>query len=241
MSLEFLYPGLGSDQIDYQQAWDLQRAIHAEVSTAARPDTVLLLEHASVYTAGKRTEPQERPVDGTPVIDVDRGGKITWHGPGQLVGYPILRLPEAVGVVDYVRRLEEAMIGMFADYGLVTGRVRGRSGVWLPADGQRPERKIAAIGVRVAAGTTMHGFAVNVDPDLSWFDRIIPCGLTDVGVTSMTAELNQTFTLPEVAHLLRPQLERYLAFEPYQQSPDLVATPAPNETRGVTYGLTVGV
>ena len=131
------------------------------------PDTLILLEHASVYTAGKRTEPHERPTDGTPVIDVDRGGKITWHGPGQLVGYPIVRLPEAVLVVDYVRRLEEAMIGLFAGYGLATGRVRGRSGVWLAADEDRPERKIAAIGVRVAAGTTMHGFAINVDPDLS--------------------------------------------------------------------------
>jgi lipoyl(octanoyl) transferase len=238
MSLEFLYPGLGSDQIDYQQAWDLQRAIHAEVSTATRPDTVLLLEHASVYTAGKRTEPQERPVDGTPVIDVDRGGKITWHGPGQLVGYPILRLPEAVGVVDYVRRLEEAMIALFADYGLATGRVRGRSGVWLAADSRRQERKIAAIGVRVAAGTTMHGFAINVDPDMTWFDRIIPCGLTDVGVTSMAAELDQSFTLPEVAHLLRPHLEHFLAFEPYEQSPDLTVTAAPLVTYGITAGVT---
>lgn len=241
MSLEFLYPGLGSDQIDYARAWELQRAVHAEVSTAMRPDTVLLLEHASVYTAGKRTEPHERPLDGTAVIDVDRGGKITWHGPGQLVGYPIIRLPEAVGVVDYVRRLEEAMIAMFTDYGLATGRVRGRSGVWLASDEQRPERKIAAIGVRVAAGTTMHGFAINVDPDMTWFDKIIPCGLTDVGVTSMAAELDQSFTLPEVAHLLRPHLEHYLAFEPYTQSPDLPPAEVGQATRGVTYGLTVAV
>jgi lipoyl(octanoyl) transferase len=240
MSLEFLYPGLGTDQIDYQRAWQLQRDIHAEVSTSARPDTVLLLEHASVYTAGKRTEPHERPLDGTPVVDVDRGGKITWHGPGQLVGYPILRLPEAVGVVDYVRRLEEAMIATFADFGLATGRVRGRSGVWLPADLSRPERKIAAIGVRVAAGTTMHGFAINVDPDLAWFDKIIPCGLTDVGVTSMAAELDQSLTLAEVAHLLRPHLEHYLAFEPYEQSPDLERPDAAADGT-VTYGLTVAV
>ena len=126
--------GLGSEHVDYQATWDLQRAIHAEVSAGTRPDTVLLLEHASVYTAGKRTEPQERPLDGTPVIDVDRGGKITWHGPGQLVGYPIVRLPESVLVVDYVRRLEEAMITMLAEYGLTTGRIRGRSGVWLAGD-----------------------------------------------------------------------------------------------------------
>src|SRR3954452_19620390 len=183
MALEFVDLGLGREHRDYQEAWDLQRAIHAEVAAGTRPDTVLLLEHASVYTAGKRTEPQERPLDGTPVIDVDRGGKITWHGPGQLVGDPIVKLPEAVGVVDYVRRLEEAMIDAFTGLGLETGRVAGRSGVWLAADGARPERKIAAIGVRVAAGTTMHGFAVNLDPDLSWFGRIIPCGIADAGVT----------------------------------------------------------
>ncbi|MCW2812202.1 MAG: lipB [Friedmanniella sp.] len=242
MSLEFLYLQLGTEQIDYQEAWDLQRAVHAEVSTGSQPDTVLLLEHASVYTAGKRTEPQERPQDGTPVIDVDRGGKITWHGPGQLVGYPIVRLPEKVYVVDYVRRLEEAMIATFAEYGLATGRVRGRSGVWLAADGTRPERKIAAIGVRVAAGTTMHGFAINVEPDMTYFDRIIPCGLTDVGVTSMTAELNQTLSLQEVAHVLRPHLEHYLGFAPYEQSPDLATAPQPDTgPTAVTYGLTVGV
>ena len=143
------------------------------------------------------SEPSRRngPLDGTPVIDVDRGGKITWHGPGQLVGYPIVRLPESVLVVDYVRRLEEALITMLAAYGLKTGRIRGRSGVWLAADDQRLERKIAAIGVRVAAGTTMHGFALNVDPDLRSFDRIIPCGLTGVGVTSMTAELGRHVTV----------------------------------------------
>jgi lipoyl(octanoyl) transferase len=221
MALAFLDLELGSEQVDYQATWDLQRAIHAEVSAGTRPDTVLLLEHASVYTAGKRTEPQERPLDGTPVIDVDRGGKITWHGPGQLVGYPIVRLPESVLVVDYVRRLEEALIAALNEYGLNTGRIRGRSGVWLSADDQRPERKIAAIGVRVAAGTTMHGFALNVAPDLGWFDRIIPCGLTDVGVTSMAAELGRHFTVVEVALALRPHLQHYLAFEEYVQSPDI--------------------
>ena len=152
MGLQFLDLGLGSEHVDYQAAWDMQRTIHAEVSAGSRANTVLLLEHASVYTAGKRTEPQERPLDGTPVIDVDRGGKITWHGPGQLVGYPIVRLPESILVVDYVRRLEEALITMLAEYGLTTGRIRGRSGVWLAADDRRLERKIAAIGVRVATG-----------------------------------------------------------------------------------------
>ena len=226
-AMEFRDLGLGSEHVDYQATWDLQRAVHAEVSDGVRPDTVLLLEHASVYTAGKRTEPHERPVDGTPVIDVDRGGKITWHGPGQLVGYPIVRLPESVLVVDYVRRLEEALITMLASYGLKTGRIRGRSGVWLAGDDQRLERKIAAIGVRVAAGTTMHGFALNVDPDLRSFDRIIPCGLTGVGVTSMTAELGRHVTVSEAAQLLRVHLQHYLAFEEYTQSPDVGSAPRP--------------
>jgi lipoyl(octanoyl) transferase len=225
MALEFVDLGLGSEYLDYQATWDLQRAIHAEVSAGNRADTVLLLEHASVYTAGKRTEAQERPLDGTPVVDVDRGGKITWHGPGQLVGYPILRLPEAALVVDYVRRLEEAMIAMLAGYGLRTGRIRGRSGVWLAADDHRPERKIAAIGVRVAAGTTMHGFALNVDPDLSAFDQIIPCGLTGVGVTSMAAEIGSHIAVTEVARALIPHLQGYLAFEQYVQSPDIGLAP----------------
>jgi lipoyl(octanoyl) transferase len=236
MGLEFLYWGLGSEQADYVEAWDLQRRLHAEVAEGNRPDTVILLEHSSVYTAGKRTDPQERPTDGTPVIDVDRGGKITWHGPGQLVGYPLVRLPEAVYVVDYVRRLEEALIRALADFGLYTGRVPGRSGVWLPRNGSLPERKIAAIGVRVATGTTLHGFALNVDPDLAAFNKIIPCGIADAGVTSMASELGQVFTLLEVAQVLRPHLERYLAFEQYQKSPDLIAQTA----LSVRYGLTVG-
>jgi lipoyl(octanoyl) transferase len=235
MELVFRDLGLGSEYIDYLAAWDLQRAVHAEVSEGTRPDTVLLLEHSSVYTAGKRTEPQERPFDGTPVIDVDRGGKITWHGPGQLVGYPIVRLPESVLVVDYVRRLEEALITMLATYGLQTGRIRGRSGVWLAADDHRLERKIAAIGVRVAAGTTMHGFALNVDPDLRSFDRIIPCGITGVGVTSMSAELGRPITVTDAAQVLRPQLQRYLAFEEYTQSPDIGSAPDTAHPR-----LTVG-
>jgi lipoyl(octanoyl) transferase len=236
MGLVFLDRGLGRDQVDYLEAWDLQRRLHAEVAAATRPDTVILLEHASVYTAGKRTELHERPLDGTPVIDVDRGGKITWHGPGQLVGYPLVRLPEATYVVDYVRRLEETLIKTLAEFGVVTGRVPGRSGVWLAADEARSERKIAAIGVRVAAGTTMHGFALNVDPDLQAFDKIIPCGIADAGVTSMAAELGDVFSLPEVAKVLRPHLERYLAFEPYERSPDLPANtpgPGPRFTVGV--------
>jgi lipoyl(octanoyl) transferase len=209
--------------VDYTEAWQTQREVHAQVAAGDRPDTLLLLEHISVYTAGKRTEPHERPTDGTPVIDVDRGGKITWHGPGQLVGYPIVRLPDSVLVVDYVRRLEEAIIAMLGGFGLTTGRVRGRSGVWLAADGIRLERKIAAIGVRVAAGTTMHGFAINVDPDLTTYDKIIPCGLVGVGVTSLAEELGRSVTVSEVAAALRPELNRLLAFAPYAQSADIPA------------------
>ena len=168
---------LGRGPIDYTQAWEKQRRIHAEVSAGVRPDTVIMLEHASVYTAGKRTEPHERPVDGTPVIEVDRGGKITWHGPGQLVGYPIVRLPEAVGVVDYVRRIEEAMIALCSGFGLATGRVRGRSGVWLAADAGRPERKIAAIGVRVAARSHHARLRAQRRAGPRAFDEIVPCGI----------------------------------------------------------------
>ncbi|GAA2100592.1 hypothetical protein GCM10009841_15440 [Microlunatus panaciterrae] len=238
MSLEFRYPGgLGSALTDYREAWDLQRSIHAEVVAGSSPDTVILLEHPPVFTAGKRTEAHERPLDGTPVVDVDRGGKITWHGPGQLVGYPIVRLPDAVYVVDYVRRLEEAMIRTFAELGLASGRVPGRSGVWVPADATRPERKVAAIGVRVAARATMHGFAINVDPDMSWFDRIIPCGIADAGVTSLALELDRPVLITEVAHVLRPYLEEMLSFQPYDRSPDVAAVPP--VPAGVSYGLTV--
>ena len=177
--------------VPYEQAWEQQRALHAEVVAGTRPDTVLLLEHPPVYTAGKRTEPHERPFGnaGAPVIDVDRGGKITWHGPGQIVGYPILRLPDPIDVVAYVRRMEATLIAVCAEFGVAAGRVEGRSGVWLAADANRPARKIAAIGIRVAQGVTLHGFALNCDPDLSWYDRIVPCGIADAGVTSLAAEL----------------------------------------------------
>jgi lipoyl(octanoyl) transferase len=173
---------------------------------------VLLLEHADVYTAGRRTEPAERPQDGTPVVDVDRGGKITWHGPGQLVGYPIVTLPDGVYVVDYVRRLEEALIRTVSDYGLAALRVPGRSGVWLPASVDRPERKVVAIGIRVSRKTTQHGFALNVSPDLTAFDRIIPCGIEDAGVTSLGAELERPPSMTEVADVAEKHLRDVLAF-----------------------------
>ena len=183
--------------IDYLTAWDLQRGL-ADARVAGGPDTLLLLEHPSVYTAGKRTESHERPDDGTPVVDSDRGGKITWHGPGQLVGYPIIGLAEPLDVVKYVRRLEDALIAVCADFGLDTGRVDGRSGVWLAASAGRPERKIAAIGIRVARGVTLHGFALNCDCDLGAFSAIVPCGITDAGVTSLAAELHRPVTVDDV-------------------------------------------
>jgi lipoyl(octanoyl) transferase len=190
---------LGS--IDYIEAWELQREIATARADENGPDTLLLLEHPSVYTAGKRTTPDERPNDGTQVVDVDRGGKITWHGPGQLVGYPIVKLADPVDVVQFVRRLEQALIAVCDKLGVRTGRVEGRSGVWLPADDHRPERKIAAIGIRVQRGVTMHGFEINCDADLSAFDRIIPCGIRDAGVTSLSAELGRTVSVAEVLPL----------------------------------------
>ncbi|WP_173137175.1 lipoyl(octanoyl) transferase LipB [Kibdelosporangium persicum] len=196
--------------IDYLAAWDLQRELAEARAAGTGPDTLLLLEHPSVYTAGKRTQPDERPADGTPVIDVDRGGKITWHGPGQLVGYPIVQLADPIDVVQYVRRIEEALIAVCARLGLVTGRVEGRSGVWLPADDRGPERKIAAIGIRVQRGVTMHGFEINCDADLSAFDRIVPCGIRDAGVTSLSWELGRDVTVAEVLPLARDLVLRAL-------------------------------
>jgi lipoyl(octanoyl) transferase len=184
--------------LDYVAAWQLQRAL-ADARVAGGPDTLLLLEHPPVYTAGRRTEPHERPLDGTPVIDTDRGGKITWHGPGQLVGYPIIGLAEPLDVVNYVRRLEESLIKVCSDLGLETIRVDGRSGVWVPGCAGRPERKVAAIGVRVARATTLHGFALNCDCDLGAFTGIVPCGISDAGVTSLSAELGRTVAVDEVS------------------------------------------
>jgi lipoyl(octanoyl) transferase len=183
--------------VDYSSAWQLQRDL-AEARIAGGPDTLLLLEHPPVYTAGKRTEPHERPVDGGPVIDTDRGGKITWHGPGQLVGYPIIGLAQPLDVVKFVRRLEDSLIAVCASLGLPTGRVEGRSGVWVPGRDGEPARKIAAIGIRVARATTLHGFALNCDCDLDAFSAIVPCGISDAGVTSLSAELGRRVGVSEV-------------------------------------------
>jgi lipoyl(octanoyl) transferase len=183
--------------LDYEDAWALQRGL-ADARVAGGPDTLLLLQHPSVYTAGRRTLPEERPVDGTAVIDTDRGGKITWHGPGQLVGYPIIGLTEPLDVVNFVRRIEESLIHVCADLGLTTVRVAGRSGVWVPADAKGPARKVGAIGVRVSRATTLHGFALNCDCDLNAFSAIVPCGIADAGVTSLTAELGRHVGVDDV-------------------------------------------
>ena len=201
----------GSRLVDYHEAWDLQRAIHAEVVSGVRPDTLILVEHSGVYTAGKRTASRERPTDDTPVVDVDRGGHITWHGPGQLVGYPIVRLAEPVDVIAYVRALEQSSIDLCASLRLEAVRIDGRSGVWFPAAGMRRARKVCAIGVRVAKGVTMHGFALNCNPDLAEFGRIIPCGLDDADVTSLSAELGRDVTISEVREATVEFLERSLA------------------------------
>ncbi|MGV0835324.1 lipoyl(octanoyl) transferase LipB [Mycolicibacterium thermoresistibile] len=183
--------------VDYQSAWELQREL-CDARVAGGPDTLLLLQHPPVYTAGRRTEAHERPRDGTPVVDTDRGGKITWHGPGQLVGYPIIGLAEPLDVVDFVRRLEEALIAVCAALGLPTIRVAGRSGVWVPPTADRPALKVGAIGIRVARGVTLHGFALNCDCDLGAFSTIVPCGIADAGVTSLSAELGRQVTVTEV-------------------------------------------
>jgi lipoyl(octanoyl) transferase len=246
--------GFGADAVEYETAWQEQRRVHAARFAEEIPDTCLLLEHTPVFTAGRRTEPSERPVDGTPVIDVDRGGKITWHGPGQLVGYPILKLPRPVDVIAHVRLLEEVMIRACADFGLETTRIEGRSGAWVlgatggdsgdsrksalgglsldfdprteddefdprlsgpeyaPSNaGQRGEdRKIGAIGVRVSKGITMHGFALNCDPDNTWFDRIVPCGIRDAGVTSLSNELGRTVAVSDVLPVIEKHLREVL-------------------------------
>jgi lipoyl(octanoyl) transferase len=227
--LTFRTVGLGADAVDYLAAWDLQRDVHAAVVADERPPTVLLLEHPPVFTAGKRTEPHERPIDpgGAAVIDVDRGGKITFHGPGQLVGYPIVRLPEHVKVVDYVRRVEEALIAVCADFGVTTARVPGRSGVWLRAEDRAPERKIAAIGIRVSRGVTMHGFALNCDVDLGWYDRFVPCGIADAGVTSLSRELGRDVPVAEVIPSVERHLTDCLAWAPYTPTPDYETRPEP--------------
>ena len=220
--LEFLHAGFGPAAVPYEAAWEEQRRLHAARVADEIPDTCMLLEHPPVYTAGRRTNSWDRPTDGTPVVEVDRGGKITWHGPGQLVGYPIVKLPEPMDVVAHVRRVEEVLILVCAELGLVTTRIAGRAGVWVPSDGPgatggpsgappRPDRKVAAIGIRVSRGVSMHGFALNADCDLSWYDRIVPCGITDASVTTLSAELGRRVTVTEVVPVVEHHLAEVLA------------------------------
>jgi lipoyl(octanoyl) transferase len=229
---ELVYRDLGPSPVDYVEAWDLQRRLHAQRVADEGADLCLLLEHQPVYTAGKRTAASDRPFGdpGAPVIDVDRGGKITWHGPGQLTGYPIIKLREPLDVVAYVRALEEAMIATCAEFGVVAGRVDGRSGAWIrggtPAapdaqdraapDGQ--DRKVGAIGARVARGVTMHGFALNCDCDLSWYDRIVPCGIRDASVTTLSAETGRTVTVAEVRPLIERNLAKALGYTSWREA-----------------------
>lgn len=202
---EFLIAGLAPDFIDYEEGWQLQRKIHGEVVSGSRPDTVILLEHTPVYTAGKRTEDSERPQDGTPVIDVDRGGKITWHGPGQLIGYPIMELPRPIDVVGYVRWLEQVLIDSIAEFGLFTERVEGRSGVWAPVNGSHV--KVAAIGIRVAEHTTMHGFALNCNNSLQPYETIIACGIRDATVSTLSILLGREITPSMAAEVVQKHLK----------------------------------
>ena len=231
----YAHVGFGSEAVDYVTGWDLQREVHARRVAGAIPDACLLLEHAPVYTAGKRTAVSDRPVGdpGAPVIDVDRGGKITWHGPGQLTAYPITRLHEPVDVLAYVRGLEEAMIRVCAEFGVHAIRIEGRSGAWIPADPSRGlrDRKIGAIGARVARGVTMHGLALNCDCDLTWFDRIVPCGFRDADVTSLTAETSIPVSVADVTPLVERHLAAALGYRAWRRlhsTAPLTAAPLPD-------------
>jgi lipoyl(octanoyl) transferase len=208
MTLEFKQLGLAPDFVDYTRGWDIQRELHEKVLAGTAPSTVLLLEHAAVYTAGKRTEDHERPFDGTPVVAVDRGGKLTWHGPGQLIGYPIIKLKNKAGIRDYVERLEAVIIAVLAEYGIAAVRIKGRAGVWIEQDEKGPDRKIAAIGIRVHEGVTMHGFAINCNNDLAPYGQIIACGISDAGVTTITQELGRDVTPADLVSRITEELRK---------------------------------
>ncbi|WP_349930207.1 lipoyl(octanoyl) transferase LipB [Glutamicibacter mishrai] len=210
MAIEFERVGLGSKFVPYMEAWDYQIQLHDAVAADEQSPRVLFLEHEAVYTAGKRTEPQDLPLDGTPVVDVDRGGKLTWHGPGQLVGYPIVKLRKMSAIRLYVETIEEALINVVSDMGIPTAQIKGRSGVWVPGKDGEQDRKIAAIGLRISHGVTMHGFALNCNNDLGAYEQIIPCGITDAGVTSISAELGRTVTPEDVVDRVQTELERLL-------------------------------
>ena len=240
---ELVYLEFGAAPVEYREGWDLQRRVHARRVADEVPDSCLLLEHEPVYTAGKRTAVSDRPFGdpGAPVIDVDRGGKITWHGPGQLTGYPIIKLREPLDVVAYVRALEEAMIRTCAEFGVSTERVAGRSGTWVPGDENRPDRKVGAIGARVARGVTMHGFALNADCDLSWYDRIVPCGIRDAGTTTLSAETGRDITVAQVTPVMKRHLADVLGYRTWRHVYDaaVLAGPRP-EAAGVPLAAVSG-
>jgi lipoyl(octanoyl) transferase len=230
---ELVYLDVGASPVDYLDGWDLQRRVHARRVADEAPDSCLLLEHEPVYTAGKRTAASDRPFSdpGAPVVDVDRGGKITWHGPGQLTGYPIIKLRQPLDVVAYVRALEEALIRTCAEFGVIATRVEGRSGAWVrgdqyasPGSPGRPDRKAGAIGARVAKGVTMHGFALNCDCDLSWYDRIVPCGIRDAGVTTLSAEAGRPITVAEVTPVMKRHLSEVLGYRTWRDAYELGTT-----------------
>ena len=225
--LVFAHVGFDAAAVPYQQAWDLQRLLHERRVSGEIPDTCLLLEHEPVYTAGKRTSPLDRPLTdpGIPVIDVDRGGKITWHGPGQLVGYPIVKLAEPIDVIAYVRSLEEALMRSCAGVGVATTRVEGRSGVWITEPGHQ-DRKVAAIGIRVSRGVTMHGFELNCDCDLGWFGKIVPCGIRDAGVTSLSAETGRRVTVADMLDCVQHHLADVLGATAWRQVDGTALLPA---------------
>lgn len=211
MSIEFDHLGFSPNLVDYQEAWDLQRRVHDEVAAGERGPIVFLLEHKDVYTAGRRTEPEDLPSDGTPVVDVDRGGKLTWHGEGQLIGYPIVRLKDMKGIREYVDILEQAMVNTATAFGVETLQIKGRSGVWVKGSNGAQDNKLAAIGIRVDHGVTMHGFALNCSNILTPFAQIIPCGITDAGVTSLSAETGTTITPADVIDRVEQELEALLS------------------------------
>jgi len=233
---ELVYLEFGATLVEYREGWDLQRRVHARRVADEVPDSCLLLQHEPVYTAGKRTAVSDRPFGdpGAPVIDVDRGGKITWHGPGQLTGYPVVKLREPLDVVAYVRALEEAMIRTCAEFGVRAGRVAGRSGAWVPGDENRPDRKVGAIGARVARGVTMHGFALNANCDLSWYDRIVPCGIRDAGTTMLSAEAGRDITVAQVTPVMKRHLADVLRYRTWGHVSDAAVLAGPRlEAAGV--------
>jgi lipoyl(octanoyl) transferase len=223
--------GFGADAVPYLDALEVQRQLHERRVRGEIPDICLLLEHPAVYTAGKRTGPLDRPAGdpGAPVIEVDRGGKITWHGPGQLVGYPIVALDEPLDVVAYVRATEEIMIRTCAEFGVRAARIEGRSGAWVLAGGGKPDRKVGAVGIRVARGVTMHGIAINCDCDLGWYDRFVPCGISDASVTSLSAEAGQAIPVTAVLEVTERQIADVLGHGSFRRADgvaDLLPAPA---------------